>query len=193
MVFLNVLLISKDTKEFKLMNLYDQFGNICGKDEAEGFDYLYINPSLNPKNAFKKRFCVQECPSETGDRLKCMKGNKYKECTKIVISETIELLDRLCIETPEGSFYIFKFEKNFSYIKECIFEIVLLRKYYVYFFAVCLIMTLVMFFCFRFLSGMFVYLLIIVAIASLVLGGLFCLEKSRRVHEFDSDENERDF
>lgn len=61
---IQVLMVSKETKEFKLLDLYDLFGNICGKEEAEGFDYLYLKPSLNPKNAFKKRFCVKECPSE---------------------------------------------------------------------------------------------------------------------------------
>lgn len=74
-------MVSKETKEFKLLDLYDQFGNICGKEDAEGFDYLYLKPNLNPKNAFKKRFCVKECPSERGDKLECMPGQKYKECS----------------------------------------------------------------------------------------------------------------
>lgn len=96
---IQVLMVSKETKEFKLLDLYDQFGNICGKEEAEGFDYLYLKPSLNPKNAFKKRFCVKECPSEQGDKLECMQGQKYKECSQIVVKETIEILDKLCVET----------------------------------------------------------------------------------------------
>lgn len=96
---IQVLMVSKETKEFKLLDLYDQFGNICGKDEAEGFEYLYLKPSLNPKTVFKKRFCVKECPSERGDKLECMKGAKYKECHQIVIKETIEILDKLCVET----------------------------------------------------------------------------------------------
>ena len=102
-----VLLVSKDTKEFKLLNLYDQFGNICGKDEAAGFDYLYLKPNLNPKNAFKKRFCVKECPSEKGEKLKCMEGPQYKDCTQIVVKETLEVLDKLCVETQGKSFFIF--------------------------------------------------------------------------------------
>lgn len=36
-----------------------------------------------------------------------MEGPQYKECTQIVVKETLEVLDKLCVETQGKSFFIF--------------------------------------------------------------------------------------
>lgn len=57
----------------------------------------------------------------------------------------------------------------------------------------CFVMTLIMFFGFRFLSGFFVYIVILSTIVGLTVGGFVCLQKGNWVHEFQSEQNEIDF
>jgi hypothetical protein len=81
-------------------------------------------------------------------------------------------------------------KQNFSYLKESLLEIIFMRKYYGYFFCISIVMTLILFFCFRFVSGFFVYLFLAVAIISLVFAGFFCLEKNKKIQKFDQDDKD---
>ncbi len=54
----------QNLKEFNLLDMYDKFGNVCGKGLAKDFPLLHLKFEFKVENPFHNRHCIKSCPHE---------------------------------------------------------------------------------------------------------------------------------
>lgn len=151
----------------------DADGWPCGDGERKNYPLLYLDDPASVK-FYAKTVCVKECPTSSEQVIEFY-PNKYKrEGDKLETRKSLKLFGRLCVPYMKSVGSLVKNHVNMGYTQEMLEDIAEVWPMILVGVVICIVILIFYLFFIRCCTKIFVYALVFIFFAGLILFGVFC-------------------
>ena len=151
----------------------DADGWPCGEADRKAYPLLYVDDPTSVK-FYAKTVCVKACPTSSDSTVEFY-PNKYKhQGDTLDVRKSLTLFGRLCVPYIKNVGSLIKNNINMSYTQEFLEDISEVWPMILVGLLVCMLIVVMYLFFIRCCTKAFIYILVFMFLAGLILFGLFC-------------------